>query len=70
MSLAMPAKQLGGVKDASCEEYLVSLTTFMNVQSRRKEATAVTSMDVVKCCDQVSLTEVCFQDWQGWNNRQ
>ena len=61
MSVATPAEQLGGVRDASCEEHLVTLTTVMNTQARKKEVTAVTFMDVVKCFDQMPLTEVCFQ---------
>ena len=59
-SVATPAEQLGGVKDASCEEHLVTLTTVLNNQARKKEVTAVTFMDVVKCFDQMPLTEVCF----------
>ena len=61
MSTAIPPEQLGGVKGASCEEHLVDLTTVINVQTRKKKATAITYMDVVKCFDKVSLDEVCYQ---------
>ena len=65
MSTAVPHEQLGGVKGASCEEHLVELTTVMNIQTRRKRATATTFMDVVKCFDRVSLDEVCYQAGQA-----
>ena len=58
MSLATPPEQLGGVKDASCEEHLVTLMTVLRSQERQKKATAVTFMDVVKCFDQIPLDEV------------
>ena len=61
MSLATPPEQLGGVKDASCEEHLVSLMTVLRSQERQKKATAVTFMDVVKCFDKIHLDEVGHQ---------
>ena len=65
MAAATPSIQLGGLPKSSCVEHLVSLATTLNVRARERKATVLTSVDCLKCFDEINLGDVCYEAAQA-----